>query len=91
MTKSGPGTRYYCAEFCGMRPWEKWQEIAVFRLGLIGGSLNPEAEIIWRISQLGPAVVKFIFVICYIIQSTWDHCCGGTLQFVGNLANKACY
>ena len=42
---------------------EKWREIAVRRMGLIGGSLNPEAEIIWRISQLGPAGVKFMF--CY--------------------------
>jgi hypothetical protein len=32
------------------------------------GSVNPEAGQANReISQLGPAVVKFIFVICYII------------------------
>ena len=35
--------------------------------------------------------VKFIFVICYIIQSTWDHCCGGTLQLLETSSIKHCY
>ena len=61
-----------CRNRC-LSAMEKWREIAVRRMGLIGGSLNPEAEIIWRISQLGPAGVKFMF--CYLLycQSFWDH------------------
>ena len=48
---------------------EKWREIAVRWMGLIGGSLNLEAEIIWRISQLRPAGVKFIL---FVILSVGD-------------------
>ena len=47
---------------------------ADYWMGLIG-SLNPEAgQAKMEISQLGPAVVKFMF--CYLLydQSFWDHC-----------------